>query len=397
MAASAPSQTRILVQIDAGQKADRDILGGVLRYAATHPDWDVRIVSGHPMTRAPGIPRLWRPNGIVTDRLPNHSLVARLAREGLRGIIALYDNPAFDPKVHGVPIRHVLCDNEAIGAEGARLLLAKKLRHFAYVPAVVADPPLDRRQTGFVRIVAERGFEAAVYPAPPRRRGRGRTEADEGRLAEWLAALPKPCGVMAAFDQRAKNVLDACRLAGVDVPAQVMLLGVDNEEFICDNTVPSLSSILPDFNRGGFLAAEALQGMIDGSGASDDGPIRYGVGRIVERASTVDVGGTARSVALACEFMRRNAASPIGIDDIVAASGTSRRLLERHFRAVMGTTAAHELQRIRLELVKRRLEETDEPLGRVGDACGFNDESHLKKLFKRAFGMTMSAYRRSRW
>ena len=55
MAASAPSRIRILVQIDDGQKADRDILGGVLRYAATHPDWDVRIVSGHPMTRAPGM------------------------------------------------------------------------------------------------------------------------------------------------------------------------------------------------------------------------------------------------------------------------------------------------------------------------------------------------------
>ena len=116
---------------------------------------DLRIVSGHPMTHAPGIPRLWRPNGIVTDRLPNRSLVARLAREGLRGIIALYDNPAFDPKVRGVPIRHVLCDN----------------------------------------------------------------------------------------------------------------------------TVPLLSSVLPDFNRGGFLAASALQRMIDGSGASADEPIRYGVGR----------------------------------------------------------------------------------------------------------------------
>ena len=394
MTASAPTSTRILVQIDAGQKADRDILGGVLRYAATHQDWDVRIVSGHPMTRASGIPRPWRPNGIVTDRVPDGSLVARLAREGLRGIIALYDDPAFDPKVRGAPVRHVLCDNEAIGEEGARLLLAKKLRHFAYVPAIVADQPLDRRQTGFVRIVAEHGFEAAVYPAPPHPRGKRRSQSDDVHLAEWLAALPKPCGVMAAFDQRAKNVLDACRLAGVDVPAQVMLLGVDNEEFICDNTVPSLSSILPDFNGGGFLAAKVLQQMIDGKNGSSKDPIRYGIGRVVERASTVDVGGTARSVALACEFMRRNAASPIGIDDIVAASGTSRRLLERHFRAVMGTTAAHELQRIRLELVKRRLEETDEPLGRVGDACGFNDESHLKKLFKRAFGMRMGDYRR---
>jgi len=115
----------------------------------------------------------------------------------------------------------------------------------------------------------------------------------------------------------------------------------------------------------------------------------------VERASTADVSGTARSVALACEFMRRNAAAPIGIDDIATAAGTSRRLLEKHFRAVMNTTAAHELQRIRLELVKKQLEETDIPLERVGERCGINAAAHLKRLFKSTFGMTMGAYRAS--
>lgn len=185
------------------------------------------------------------------------------------GVVALYGNAFADARMPGVTFRHAVGDNESFGEAGAQFLLRKKLRHFAYVPAIVADEPLDYRQRAFVR-------------------------------------------------------------------------------------------------------------------------------QIVERASTVDVSGTARSVALACEYMRRNAASPIGIGDIVAASGTSRRLLERHFRAVMGTTAAHELQRIRLELVKRQLEETDLPLGRVGDACGFRDESHLKKLFKRMFGVTMGDYRRAR-
>ena len=215
----------------------------------------------------------------------------------------------------------------------------------------------------------------------------------------WLVALPKPCGVMAAFDQRAKNVLDACRIAQIDVPAQILVLGVDDEEYICENTLPSLSSILPDFNGGGFRAAEALQQMIDADcGANCSQPsasLLYGVRQIVERASTTDVSGTARSVALACEFMRRNAADPIGIDDIATAAGTSRRLLEKHFRSVMNTTAMHELQRIRLELVKSRLKETDLPIKRIGETCGFGDISYLMRLFKRTFNVTMQTYRRS--
>ena len=383
------TKARILVNVDLGQKAARDLLGGVLRYAALHPSWDVRIHRGHPMNDVPMSSANWRPNGIITDRALGRAQVKRMQQLGLKGIIALRDDESSYPSVRGVGLRHVGCDNARIGEAGARFLMAKKLRHFAYVPANVKDASLDCRQNAFADTLAACGFSPCVYQTPRVKRN----SLDD--LVRWLVALPKPCGVMAAFDQRAKNVLDACRTAQIDVPAQILVLGVDDEEYICENTLPSLSSILPDFNDGGFRAAEALQQMIDGSDCQYGTMLLYGVRQIVERASTADVSGTARSVALACEFMRRNAAAPIGIDDIATAAGTSRRLLEKHFRAVMNTTAAHELQRIRLELVKKQLEETDIPLERVGERCGINAAAHLKRLFKRTFGMTMGAYRAS--
>ena len=386
------TKARILVNVDLGQKAARDLLGGVLRYAALHPSWDVRIHRGHPMNKIPMSSTNWCPDGIITDRALGKAQVKRMQQLGLKGIIALRDDESSYPNVRGVGLRHVGCDNARIGEEGARFLMAKKLRHFAYVPANVKDASLDCRQNAFVDTLAASGFSPCVYLTP---RAKSNSLDD---LVRWLVALPKPCGVMAAFDQRAKNVLDACRIAQIDVPAQILVLGVDDEEYICENTLPSLSSILPDFNGGGFRAAEALQQMIDANGDGCPQPtesLLYGIRQIVERASTADVSGTARSVALACEFMRRNAADTIGIDDIAAAAGTSRRLLEKHFRAVMNTTAAHELQCIRLELVKKQLEETDIPLERVGERCGINAAAHLKRLFKRTFGMTMGAYRAS--
>ena len=387
------TKARILVNVDLGQKAARDLLGGVLRYAALHPSWDVRIHRGHPMNKIPMSSTNWCPDGIITDRALGRAQVKRMQQLGLKGIIALRDDESSYPSVRGVGLRHVGCDNARIGEEGARFLMAKKLRHFAYVPANVKDASLDCRQNAFVDTLMAAGFTPCIYRSPRTRQN----SSDD--LVRWIADLPKPCGVMAAFDQRAKNVLDACRTAQIDVPAQILVLGVDDEEYICENTLPSLSSILPDFNGGGFRAAEALQQIIDADcGANCSQPsasLLYGVRQIVERASTADVSGTARSVALACEFMRRNAADPIGIDDIATAAGTSRRLLEKHFRAVMNTTAAHELQRIRLELVKKQLEETDIPLERVGEKCGINAAAHLKRLFKRTFGMTMSSFRAS--
>ena len=380
--------TRILVQIDLSQKAARDLLGGVLHYAELHRNWDVRIHRGHPMNRIPGILSNWRPNGIITDYPLGHSLIAHLSKNGLKGIIALCDHPPCR-----IPLSHVECDNALVGSAGAQFLLSRQLSHFAYVPAIADDAPLDRRQHEFVRQIEERGFDVSVYHAARSRRGGA--QSDEERMAKWLAELPRPYGVMAAFDQRAKDVLDACRLAQIDVPSQVMVLGVDNEEYICDNTVPTLTSILPDFNGGGFRAAEMLDRMIGGEADGVPSRLSYGIKQIVERVSTADVNGAARSVALACEYMRRNAAATIGIDDIATAAGTSRRLLEKHFRSVMNTTAMHELQRIRLELVKTRLQETDLPIKRIGETCGFGDVSHLMKLFKRTFNVTMQTYRQS--
>lgn len=385
------SSTRILVNVDFGQKAARDLLGGVLRYASLHPSWDVHIHRGHPMNRIPMTSASWHPHGIITDRALSRMQIERMRQFGLKGIISLNDDEASCPHVRGVGLRHMGCDNALAGEAGARFLMAKKLRHYAYVQATEYDASLACRQKAFADTLAKGGFTPRIYQAPRRRRN----SPDD--LVRWLVDLPKPCGIMAAFDQRAKNVLDACRIAQIDVPAQVLVLGVDNEEFICENTLPSLSSILLDFAGGGLRAAEILQEMINGDGrdcVQSAPPLLYGIRQIVERASTADVSGTARSVALACEFMRRNATMPIGIDDIAKASGTSRRLMEKNFRAVLNTTATRELQRIRLELVKRRLQDTNLSLGRIGETCGFGNECHLKRLFKHIVGMTMGEYRR---
>lgn len=373
----------ILVQVDLRQKAARDLLGGVLHAAAQRPRWDVRLLHGHPLNRLADLVR-WRPDGLITDRPLTPPQARRLADAGLRALIAAYDDTSGDPDEPRLAVRHVCCDNAAIGRAAAELLLGKRLRHFAYVPATVRNPFLRRRCAAFRETLAAQGLDADIYDPP----ARGTVD-----LARWLANLPKPCGVFAEFDQRAKDVIDTCRTAGLKIPEQLLLVGVDNEEYICENTIPTLTSVWPDFNDGGHLAVETLERLLRGARVARE-PIRYGVRDVVARVSTADVTGTARTVALATEFIRRHAAEPIRIADIARAAGTSARLLELHFRDVLGTTAAKTLQRARLDHVKELLRTSDLPLARLGERCGFNSEAHLKTLFKRATGQTMSAYRR---
>lgn len=377
----------ILVRVDLRQKAARDLLGGVLRYATEHPHWDVQILHGHPLNGFSS-KAIKRVDGLITDFALTQNSVRHLAAAGLRAMVAAYDDTSLDPVHPPFALRHICCDNEDIGRTAARFLLSKRLEHFAYVPATVPNQFLRHRQESFCQAISFGGGDVSVYKSQPSSR-------DNASLASWLASLPKPCGVLAEFDQRAKNVIDACRLAGLKIPEQLLVLGIDNEDYICENTLPTLSSVWPDFTRGGLLASETLERMLNGEQVGGHA-LAYGVRQIVERISTADVNGTARTVAIATEYIRQHSAEPIHIADIARAAGTSERLLEKHFRAVLKTTAVRELQRIRLDHVKELLRNSDLPLTRIGEICGFRGETHLKVLFKRTTGLTMSDYRRQR-
>jgi len=387
--ANKPELRRVLVRLDARQKAARDFLGGILHYAAFHPEWDVRIADGHPKNAFRQEWSYWHPDGLVTDRALTAAQLESLRKAGLRGLVLAYGQMTGIPKDRRIAVRRIVCDNEEVGRTGARFLLRRGMRHFAYVPELVPDSCLAVRCRAFCQTVAEQGLETSVYRCASAR------FRDEASLAKWIVGLPKPCGIMAAFDQRAKNVLDACRMAGVGIPEQVLLVGVDDEPYICENTLPTLTSVLPDFSGAGFHAAEVMDGLLAGRTDSDL-TWSYGVRKIVERVSTADVSGGARCAALAKEFIRRESASIRDVATVAKAAGTSVRLLEMHFRKVLGTTVVRELQQARLENVRRLLTETDKSLSRIAETCGFDNEFYLKTLFRRQFGVTMLEWRKGK-
>jgi LacI family transcriptional regulator len=212
------------------------------------------------------------------------------------------------------------------------------------------------------------------------------------RLRQWLKTLPKPCSILAANDFMGEQVLAACIELGVDVPHQVALIGIDNEEVRCEHLHPSLTSVEPDFRKAGYLAAETLAKML--SGIDNTGGYRtFGPARIVRRQSTAVTPIKSKIVSDALETIRLKACSGIKASEILAQMGGSRSSAERLFRKVTGCSVLEKLNERRLEEVKKLLSRPDVKIDSLADFCGYRSGSFLRRHFKETTGMTMQEWR----
>lgn len=282
-------------------------------------------------------------------------------------------------------------DDGGIGLLAARHLSSLgNFRSYAFVPSVLPREWCIRREQGFKTGLARKGFDCSTYAISDRTD----TTRDRVELTKWLKALPKPAAVFAAFDERAMQVLECCRDGNISVPGQLVLLGVDNDELLCENTTPPLASIMPDSEQEGMSAAAALDLLMSGD--------RYRTNRhdvvcrvkgVVERASATPVAPAGNLIRRALAFIRRNAARDIRVPDVVTHLGVSRRLADKRFREYQGESVLQAITRTRLEEVKRRLRETKMSIKAISSACGFPDANYLKILFRRHVGMSMREWR----
>lgn len=375
---------RVAVFVNTRFKAARDIVKGILRYTATHPRIELNVVESlnirYDFTEFGD----WHPDGMISD---NNGAVA-LGEKTLRAVVFLHGSE-WAGDCPNIAKGYIFCDDAAVGRMAATHFLRRDMRHFGFVGALHAPNWSRQRGEAFASEIAKAGREK---PFEFRVELPCNLADEKTALAAWLGELPKPCGVFAASDLRAKHVLDVCRECGIAVPELVKVLGVDNEEYLCEQSMPALSSIEPDFESGGFEAIRMLDDMLSGKNASPE-PFKYGIRGLVERRSTRDDSGTARLVNLALDFIRLHGASGGTAAEAVKAAGCSASLLQRLFRKTLGRTVVQEIQRVRMEKAKKLLRDTDTPIGEIAQLCGYDDESYLKLLFRRTFGMSMSKYR----
>jgi len=376
----------ILVSLGTGLKATRSVLTGILRCSLRHPDLEIRM-------RGSYLDRGWLASidadavvGAIVGGPDDPHTKSVLAMPNLRAVVFTYGDIPKGLKAKAVTITP---DERAIGVTAANLFVKHGLRHFAYVPAMEDFSWNRERERSFCNTLAQGGHAVDVY-----RHGKKKT-FDRKRMAIWLKSLSAPCGVFVAYDQLARSVLDVCRAEKIDVPKRLQVLGVDDEDFICELSRPTLSSIAPDFEEGGVRALDVLDGLLEGREPSGQ-DLKMPVQAVVERLSTSDFTNSANRVAVAREYIRQHATDGIGVQNVVSCVTGSCRMLEKDFRSVLGHTIRDEIIEARLSAVRRLLRNSSVPIEQIAARCGFSKGNYLKNAFFKRYGMTMRAYRKGK-
>ncbi len=371
------------------EKAGRDKFQGVLRYMRLHTPWNIHLVENGVGTQQLVNLKAWGVTGAIVARMPEALRFVSRARIPT----VVMDSPAlYTDRLANTSF--VTSDSEGVGRAAAEAFLGKGFVHFAYVPDVYDWDWSALRGQGFAMRLAAEGLPCAHYRCP-NDRARKDWALDQKHLARWLHELPKPVAILAAHDARARQILETCHGNGLNVPGEVALLGVDNDEMICENTMPTLSSVQPDFEAGGYEAARLLEELMRGKtrGVCN---ICYGVKQVVLRESSRFAHAVDRRYLRGLEFIRLNAGTAITVTDIARHMGVSRRLAEMLFRKHVGHSILDEIQEVRLTRLKTFLSETTLPIGTITWQCGYQSENHVKRVFKQKTGLTMSQYRKQR-
>ena len=315
------------------------LIRGVLKYSqGRHLNW-LYVTAPESLLLSILNLRGWRGDGILAAL--NTPAEAAMAKKLTKPVVnissALLESPV--PRVNA--------DNRHIGQLAANHFLEKGFRAFAYYGLrTVAYSKL--RQEGYRDQLANHGYQVNTLLVKPTFGLRGLEWHQQHRtLAEWLGSLPVPMALFAVTDYRARQVIDASRQLGIAVPQQLAVLGVDNEDFMCRQVEPQLSSVARNNELEGFRAAAVLDRLLSGHPVH---PVELIPPReVVERESTSVIAVADDRVREAMGFIQRRLGDAIGVAQVACHLGVSRRWLEYAFRDAVGESPH---QFIRAQMLK---------------------------------------------
>lgn len=364
----------------------RDRLAGVYRYAKK-AGWQVGVAEyGRNFESIDAALKFWRPDGLIVEG--GYTELADFRQADFKGYLVVY----CDANVSRMRSQYsgVVHDSSGTAMLAAKELLALGFSDYAFVGNLQPREWSEHRRDVFSKAVAAARRRLHVFETSDEQD----FDAFRERLKSWLATLPHPCGLLAANDTTADVVLRVLRNMRVRVPEDIAVVGVDNDPLICENSTPTLTSVAPDFERSGYIAAEMLDERMKGIAAKDE--IRtFSALHVIHRGSTRILKRKDDAIKKALEFIRGRISDGISPRDVVRQIGGSRRQAEYRFREFVGKSIGEEILSVRLETAKKLLSDPTVPIGAVAVHCGYSDDSLLRKAFKSATGMSLSEYRKS--
>ena len=369
-------QKRILVVIPTSTLTQRQLLEGLLEYA-------------HESASTP-----WQFHLDLRDLNRQH--LKDLKSWNCRGIIAYILNDR-ERQDFSKPIPHKLRnivtfinEHAAEGRTAADYFINRRYRSFAYVGTAKPTFWSDERIKGFAERLKESGFAPSIYPSPPPRE-QNDFALESRRLTRWLRQLPRQTALFCVHDRRAQQVIATATAAGLRIPEDIAVLGVDNDELLCEMTVPAISSIPVNDHERGRAVGEAMDRLLERRPVKRVQITRHDT--VITRTSTeahaIADPFIARAIAYACAHLIERPT----LDELAKAAGCSKTVLNLHARRALGHTISDELTRHQLNAAIERLSNTDRTVEEIAQACGFCSASHLGLRLKAVTGHTPGHYR----
>jgi LacI family transcriptional regulator len=362
----------------------RGVLRGIKKYAEARPHWVlVPIVAD---ARAIRTLAKARPDGLITYvyRQPIIELLSGMRKPWVSVCGVLPD--------FGVP--RVGTDDELMGGRAATHLLDRGIRHFGFI-GHTRNAASTRRETSFRRAIERAGFTVDCYEEHGERRFDSRANhwAPGRHFHRWVCSLPKPVGVSSFYDMWGLQLSEVCREEGIRVPEDVAIVGMGNDDLLCELARPSLSSVVVPTGQIGYDAAALLERLMSGSKPPDRPVLLPPIG-VATRQSSDILAIDDPEVAEVIRLIRQRSHLPIGVKDILREVSISRRTLERRFQTFLNRSISREIRRVQMERAKGLLSDTGLPMPAVAGRSGFSNGRYFSVVFRQETGLTPTEYRR---
>lgn len=376
---------KILLATDFSNGFSRALLRGVIRYVHTKPDWALyRMPKYYKMIHGENEVLKWAKKWSV------NAIIAQLDEldvDQLRDLnipIIVQNNKKRIPGVI-----NLTGDYMALGAMAAEYFMHLGYENFAYYGTINTVWSWERYE-GYTKRLVDDGYSVHVFWEE-----NDNTEDwvhNIDAIGNWLGSLPKNTAIFACNDYHALRISETCRACGISVPDEVAVLGVDNDDLLCNISTPPLSSIVIDAEGGGAEVGQVIDEMLANPGREPFNIILPPL-QIITRESTKKYVVHDKYVAVTIDFIEKNFASKITVSDLLELVPISRRVFERRFKAAVGLSIYRFICSYRVEKMAELLLMTDRSIEDIAISCGFENGRNISRIFSNIKGMTPSEFR----
>lgn len=378
---------RVALFIEDNRGFGRSLLRGISHYSKIHGPWTFYREAPfyeNSLTAAERFSRLidWQPNGIILRE--QGELDGKIRSLGIPFIYSAHKKGPLPD------VCNILGGDREIGFTGAEHFLERGFKTFAYCGF---DEMWWSRERGrfFAERLSAEGYPVSFYNSLPENR---KWESEPDKISGWLHKLSHPCAVMSCTDDRARQVLDACFQAGLKVPEEIAVLGVDNDELVCELSSPPLSSIPIHGEKAGFEAAEILDRSIEQK-TMIPANITISCSNPVVRQSTDSFAIDDPVVVKALRMIRRYCRTEIRVPQIADHCGVSRRVLEIRFRKSLKRSVYQEIQHMRINAACELLKLKELSVAEIAERIGYKEIKYFSRAFKNIKGIPPSSFRKT--